>query len=113
MVAGGYAGLFVFFIGILAFPFGLWNLFFSLESIIPEQSSKCFGQGLVFILFLPVLTLIIYACWRFPNNYKLPLPSSLFYIFGMLIFKHNRVSLWLIQSTFLTIKRAIYQTEID
>jgi len=60
MVAGGYALFFVFFIGILAFPFGLWNFFFFWKVLSPEQSSKRL-VGLVSILFLPVLTLIIYG----------------------------------------------------
>ena len=109
MVAGGYAGLFVFFI---AFPFGLWNLFFFLKVLSPEQSSKLLVR-LVSILFLPVLTLIIYG---FVGGFQIiinSLPNSLFYIFGMLV--SNTIVYSIAHSINLSNykKRSISQIEID
>ena len=112
MVAGGYAGLFVFFIGILAFPFGLWNLFFFLKVLPPDQSSNRL-VGFVSILFLPVLTLIIYG---FVGGIQIiinSLPNSLFYIFGMLV--SNTIVFSIAHSINLSNykKRAMSQTEND
>ena len=112
MVAGGYASFFVFFIGILAFPFGLWNFFFFWKVLSPEQSSKLL-VGLVSILFLPVLTLIIYG---FVGGIQIiinSLPNSLFYIFGMLA--SNTIVYSLAHSINLSNykKRAMSQTEND
>ena len=112
MVAGGYALFFVFFIGILAFPFGLWNFFFFWKVLSPEQSSERL-VGLISILFLPVLCLVIYG---FVGGFQIiinSLPSSLFYIFGMLI--SNTIVYSIAHSINLSNykKRAIYQTEID
>ena len=84
MVVGGYASLLVFLIGILAFPFGLWNFFFFWKVLTPEQSLKRL-VGLVSILFLPVLCLVIYGFVGGFQNIINSLPNSLFYIFGMLV----------------------------
>ena len=112
MVAGGYASFFVFFIGILAFPFGLWNFFFFWKVLSPEQSSERI-VGLASILFLPVLTLVIYG---FVGGIQIiinSLPNSLFYIFGMLV--SNTILYSIAHSINLSNykKRSISQTEID
>ena len=110
MVAGGYALFFVFFIGILAFPFGLWNFFFFWKVLSPEQSSKRL-VGLASILFLPVLCLVIYG---FVGGFQIiisSLPNSLFYIFCMLA--SNTIVYFLAHSINLSNykKRAMSQTE--
>ena len=112
MVVGGYASLLVFLIGILAFPFGLWNFFFFWKVLSPEQSSEPL-VGLVSILFLPVLYLVIYGFVGGFQNIINSLPNSLFYIFGMLV--SNTIVYSMAHSINLSNykKRAISQTEND
>ena len=112
MVAGGYASFFVFFIGILAFPFGLWNFFFFWKVLPPDQSSKRL-VGLASILFLPVLCLVIYGLFGGFQIIINSLPSSLFYIFGMLV--SNTIVFSIAHSINLSNykKRAMSQTEND
>lgn len=110
MVVGGYASLLVFLIGILAFPFGLWNFFFFWKVLSPEQSSKPL-VGLASILFLPVLCLVIYGFVGGFQNIITSLPNSLFYIFGMLV--SNTIVYSMAHSINLSNynKRVISQTE--
>lgn len=112
MVVGGYASLLVFLIGILAFPFGLWNFFFFWKVLTPEQSLKRL-VGLVSILFLPVLCLVIYGFVGGFQNIINSLPNSLFYIFGMIV--SNTIVYSLAHSINLSNykERAISQTEND
>ena len=112
MVVGGYASLLVFLIGILAFPFGLWNFFFFWKVLSPEQSSKPL-VGLASILFLPVLYLVFYGFVGGFQNIINSLPNSLFYIFGMIV--SNTIVYSMAHSINLSNykKRAISQTEND
>ena len=89
-----------------------WNLFFFLKVLPPDQSSNRL-VGFVSILFLPVLTLIIYG---FVGGIQIiinSLPNSLFYIFGMLV--SNTILYSIAHSINLSNykKRSISQTEID
>lgn len=112
MVAGGYATFFVFFIGNLAFPFGLWNFFFFWKVLTPEQSSKRL-VGLVSILFLPVLCFIIYGFVGGFQRIISSLPNSLFSIFGMLVSNTIVYSLAHLLNFYNYKKKAIYEGEVD
>lgn len=114
MVAGGYATFFVFFIGNLAFPFGLWNFFFFWKVLTPEQSSKRL-VGLVSILFLPIISIIFLG---FCRGFSLPLTISffsdnLFYIFGMIVSNTSVYLLAHLINFYNCKKKAIYEGKVD
>ena len=112
ILVGGYESLIVMIIGTAVFPLGLWNFFFFWKVLSPEQSSKRL-VGLVSILFLPVLTLIIYG---FVGGFQIiinSLPSSLFYIFGMLVSNTSVYLLAHLINFYNCKKKAIYEGKVD
>ncbi len=114
ILVGGYKSLIVLLISTAVFPLGLWNFFFFLKVLSPEQSSK-FLVGLVSILFPPIISIIFLG---FCRGFFLPLTISffsdnLFYIFGMIVSNTSVYSLAHLLNFYNYKKKAIYEGEVD
>ena len=114
ILVGGYESLIVMIIGTAVFPLGLWNFFFFLKVLSPEQSSE-FLVGLVSILFQPIISIIFLG---FCRGFSLPLTISffsdnLFYIFGMIVSNTNVYLLAHLINFYNCKKKAIYEGKVD
>ena len=114
ILVGGYESLIVMIIATAVFPLGLWNFFFFLKVLSPEQSSE-FLVGLVSILFQPIISIIFLG---FCRGFSLPLTISffsdnLFYIFGMIVSNTSVYLLAHLINFYNCKKKAIYEGKVD